>query len=803
MTEEIIFKVGVDNGDAVKSTDDVTKSLKGVDKATKATQQEFAGLRDEIKKQEKLVETLSKKWGENSTASDEARKSLGALNNQYKELTNSGVDLSARFEDVYGEMLPLSTQISEMEDRMYELARTNQTTGTEFQTLQGKVSEYKKIIIETDRAVDLLAEQGKGLGTALAIGTTVTAGYGALQGGMALLGDESEDLQKTFVKLQAVQTVLASLEQLKLSLDKQSIIVTKAKAVGTAIMTAGQYGQATATGVTTGATKALSKAMLAIPLVAILAGIMAVVGAMAYFNKEVEIAKDLNDKLNGSMAEQDAELAKRSAKIMQDTDNKIALAESEGATKEELHKMELERLRKEEVLRNVSTKVQLSQINKKKILYKQALKEGNDDLAKEIAEEIKQVRGKYQSLKALDGQYEVDKKILENKAKAERQAENEADAKERSDKAKAWREKQKAEEEAEAQKKLERDRIFQDLMIQNIEDENLRKRTLMGVQFQREREDLIAKYGEDTELIKQLEEKQAGEVDAFNAELQAVRDAEKEEIAKAEQEQKRINAERLREDEKARLEGELIAMREDFEATQELKAELALMEMETALEQENLTEGEKFKIKEEYNAKLMALEESSAERKKQIDKDAMETSVAIAEQGNNAIQSLSDLVFDLKGRNLEKGSAAEEKAAKKQFKVNKALQLSMAIVDGFKSITTSLSQSPLAIGPIPNPAGIASLAFAAVTTGVNIAKIASSKFKGSGGGGGGASAPSVRPPSIPSQADISGGTENEGTLTGGLTDNNAPPANKVVLVDSDVKAGLANEAKVEMISTFG
>ena len=584
---------------------------------------------------------------------------------------------------------------------------------------------------------------------------------------------------------------------------QQSIIVTKAKAVGTAIMTAGQYGQATATGVTTGATKALSKAMLAIPLVAILAGIMAVVGAMAYFNKEVEIAKDLNDKLNGSMAEQDAELAKRSAKIMQDTDNKIALAESEGATKEELHKMELERLRKEEVLRNVSTKVQLSQINKKKILYKQALKEGNDDLAKEIAEEIKKVRGKYQSLKALDGQYEVDKKILENKAKAERQAENEADAKERSDKAKAWREKQKAEEEAEAQKKLERDRIYQDLMIQNIEDENLRKRTLMGVQFQREREDLIAKYGEDTELIKQLEEKQAGEVDAFNAELQAVRDAEKEEIAKAEQEQKRINAERLREDEKARLEGELIAMREDFEATQELKAELALMEMETALEQENLTEGEKFKIKEEYNAKLMALEESSAERKKQIDKDAMETSVAIAEQGNNAIQSLSDLVFDLKGRNLEKGSAAEEKAAKKQFKVNKALQLSMAIVDGFKSITTSLSQSPLAIGPIPNPAGIASLAFAAVTTGVNIAKIASSKFKGSGGGGGGASAPSVRPPSIPSQADISGGTENEGTLTGGLTDNNAPPANKVVLVDSDVKAGLANEAKVEMISTFG
>ena len=801
MTEEIIFKVGVDNGDAVKSTDDVTKSLKGVDKATKATQQEFAGLRDEIKKQEKLVETLSKKWGENSTASDEARKSLGALNNQYKELTNSGVDLSARFEDVYGEMLPLSTQISEMEDRMYELARTNQTTGTEFQTLQSKVSEYKKIIIETDRAVDLLAEQGKGLGTALAIGTTVTAGYGALQGGMALLGDESEDLQKTFVKLQAVQTVLASLEQLKLSLDKQSIIVTKAKAVGTAIMTAGQYGQATATGVTTGATKALSKAMLAIPLVAILAGIMAVVGAMAYFNKEVEIAKDLNDELTKSMERQDAELAKRSAKIMQDTDNRIALAESEGATKEELHKMELERLRKEEVLRNVSTKVQLSQINKKKILYKQALKEGNDDLAKEIAEEIKQVRGKYQSLKALDGQYEVDKKILENKAKAERQAENEADAKERADKAKAWREKQKAEEEAEAQKKLERDRLYQDLMIQNIEDENLRKRTLMGVQFQREREDLIAKYGEDTELLKQLEQTQANEVDAFNAELQAVRDAEKEEIAKAEQEQKRINAERLREDEKARLEGELIAMREDFEATQELKAELALMEMETALEQENLTEGEKFKIKEEYNAKLLALETESAERRKQLNKDVADASIQVAEQGLAGAQAISDAVFSIKKNNAEKGSQAELANAKKQFETNKKIQIASAVISGIQGVINALTAQSV----IPEPFGTVlkgiNAGIVAGTTIANIAKIKSTKFEG--GGGGGASAPSVRPPSIPSQADISGGTENEGTLTGGLTDNNAPPANKVVLVDSDVKAGLANEAKVEMISTFG
>jgi hypothetical protein len=71
----------------------------------------------------------------------------------------------------------------------------------------------------------------------------------------------------------------------------------------------------------------------------------------------------------------------------------------------------------------------------------------------------------------------------------------------------------------------------------------------------------------------------------------------------------------------------------------------------------------------------------------------------------------------------------EQELARKMFNTNKALQLSGAVIDGFKSITTSLSMSPLAIGPIPNPAGIASLAFAAITTAANIAKIAASKFQ--------------------------------------------------------------------------
>lgn len=801
MAEEIIFKTKVDTGDSVTSVDNLDNSVKNLAGDTSKSQEEFTRLRNEIKKQSEEVDKLSKKYGENSKEADEARKALGGLNNAYDALSKTATDLGAKFEDVYGELQPLSSRLGEIEDRMYELALAGQQNTKEFETLQAEVVRYRQTIIQVDAAVDKLAEQGKGLGTALQIGSDVVAGYGAMQGVMALVGAESEELEKTFIKLQAVQTVLASLEQLKMSLDKQSLLLTKGRAVATGVLTVAQNAYTWATGATTGAMKALRLAMLAIPIVAIVAGIMAIVGAMKMFNKEVEVAEQANEDLTKSFEKQEQVFNRLSAKIMRDMDNRIALAKAEGATREELHQLELERLSKEEGIRQATAKKELGLIKSKQKIYKQFLKEGNEDRAKEIAEEIKQTREKYQQLKALDGQYNEDKKILKAQFDKETDDINNAKEEERKNKAKEWADKRRAEEEAEAKLKLERERLYQDLMVQNIEDENLRKRTAMNIAHERERQDLVEKYGQDAELIKQLEMQQAGEIKAFNDELQAQRDAEKEEIAQAELERDRMLAEQKRVNEKAQLEGELIAMREDFEATQALKAELALIEMEQALEQENLTEGEKFKIKEEYNAKLLAIEEESAERRKQLNKDVADASISVAEQGLAGAQAISDAVFSIKKNNAEKGSAAELAAAKKQFETNKKIQIASAVISGIQGVINALTAQSV----IPEPFGTIlkgiNAGIVAGTTIANIAKIKSTKFDG--GGGGGASAPTVRPPSIPSQAEISGGTENESTLTDNLPDNNNPNANKVVLVDSDIKAGLANESKVDVISTIG
>jgi hypothetical protein len=124
----------------------------------------------------------------------------------------------------------------------------------------------------------------------------------------------------------------------------------------------------------------------------------------------------------------------------------------------------------------------------------------------------------------------------------------------------------------------------------------------------------------------------------------------------------------------------------------------------------------------------------------------------IAEQGLKSIQNLSDIFFLAQSSKAKKGSAEAEALAKKQFKVNKALQLSMAVMDGYKAITASLAQAPVAIGPIPNPAGIASLAFAVTTSAANVAKILATQYESTSTGGGETPSPSLgstgEPPTI-------------------------------------------------------
>jgi hypothetical protein len=145
---------------------------------------------------------------------------------------------------------------------------------------------------------------------------------------------------------------------------------------------------------------------------------------------------------------------------------------------------------------------------------------------------------------------------------------------------------------------------------------------------------------------------------------------------------------------------------------------------------------------------IVEIVKNAEEKKRQEQLETAQKGLEYGTQGIQALTNLSDIYFAGRLAAAKKGSKEQEALAKKQFAINKKLQLAGAIIDAGKAILTSLSNSPVAIGPVPNPIGIASLAFVSLASAANIAKIASTKFEGGstppdtptpslGGGGGG------------------------------------------------------------------
>ena len=136
-------------------------------------------------------------------------------------------------------------------------------------------------------------------------------------------------------------------------------------------------------------------------------------------------------------------------------------------------------------------------------------------------------------------------------------------------------------------------------------------------------------------------------------------------------------------------------------------------------------------ITKEAKDKELAIVKETEEKKRAEQLKTANAALDYASQSISAIEGITNLAMENKLKKVKKGSKEEEALLKKQFQLNKSMQLAGAIVDAGKAITASLASAPIAIGPIPNPAGIASLAFAAITSATNIAKIASTTFTSS------------------------------------------------------------------------
>ena len=180
-------------------------------------------------------------------------------------VANDSVEgLNKTFEEVYGELQPLTTIIGEAEDRLYELALAGDTTSKEYQELLKSVGNYRKTQIQTDLAVDQAANTfSQKLGGAL---TGATSGFAAVQGTMALVGTESEALEETLLKVQGALALQQGVQG----------VLEYSKSIGLA-------GKAT---------KVFNLIVKANPLALLATAIIGIIGYFAVFTDAIDVAID-------------------------------------------------------------------------------------------------------------------------------------------------------------------------------------------------------------------------------------------------------------------------------------------------------------------------------------------------------------------------------------------------------------------------------------------------------------------------------------------------------------------------------
>lgn len=339
-----------------------------------------------------------------------------------ENLSKATHDVSASFEDVYGDLQPLTTRMGEAEDRLYELANAGKTTTKEYKDLLKTVGDYRKVQIKTDMAVDAAAStMGQKLGGAL---NGVTSGFSAVQGVMGTFGAESALVEESLLKVQSAMALQQGIQGVQESISSFKALgeTIKATSAFQKILTAFQW--------------LYNTAMAANPVVAIVAGIAALV-AIGYklitmfmesseANDEAAAATKRNtDALNKQIAASN----RASESLRNKNSHELNMAKASGASAEAIRKLALKHADEEIALekatlataRNTYEKEKNTLANYKSLGMSDEVIEKQRELVTKSREALKEeytdLKEAYKNRQAIAQQNEVERKQEQVQAK--------------------------------------------------------------------------------------------------------------------------------------------------------------------------------------------------------------------------------------------------------------------------------------------------------------------------------------------------------------------------------------------------
>ncbi len=252
--------------------------------------------------------------------------------------------------------LELVDNVSEVTEKTKSLKAQLREMKAQLASMEEGTEEFKKLTREAGKLQDKIGDISTGvknfasdtrrLDATLQGVSAITSGFGAIEGSMALVGVESEELQKTMVKLQAAMLIVNSVTEVTNALQAESALMQTLNSVKTKIATAAQVAYSVVVGTSTGALKAFKIALATTGIGAVIVLLGMAASAMDLFGNSTEDAEAKQKELEKQLEKTNLEI-ERSSKLYEDlakitdeaTDRELINAKKRGASEEELNKI--------------------------------------------------------------------------------------------------------------------------------------------------------------------------------------------------------------------------------------------------------------------------------------------------------------------------------------------------------------------------------------------------------------------------------------------------------------------------------
>jgi hypothetical protein len=251
-----------------------------------------------------------------------------------QELTKAGInadDFKKKLDpkDVTPKVASLRSELRQLREQMAQVALTSGVLSEEYQKLKARAGQLDDTIKDVSNDIANAGSDTRGIDNVVGSIAAMAGGFSAVQGAAALFGDESEELQKTLLKVNAAMAFSTGIQQVLNATTKQGSLTRLADTVATQGQIAVQKIYTFVTGRATAATVAFKVALAA-------TGIGLVIAAIVVFANVLKSSTSELDKATDAVERHKASLESLNTLLDQQQSVQIAQAQLLGASESEL-----------------------------------------------------------------------------------------------------------------------------------------------------------------------------------------------------------------------------------------------------------------------------------------------------------------------------------------------------------------------------------------------------------------------------------------------------------------------------------